>query len=125
MTLDIVRAWHPVWCNTARCKGSGEHFSEGFTLDGDVPMVVEVFQSIADATPQVSILQRDDIGSVIALPLLAVGPLAEVLQHIAAAVRVGSRLDPPGTGRTVPDDPRDYEAIVNSHAGSARGCPDG
>jgi hypothetical protein len=116
MATALVRAWHPVWCNTARCTGSGEHVSEGFTLDGDVPMVVEVFQGTGDATPQVSILQRGDISSVIALPLLAVTPLADVLQHIATGVRAGSRLDPPGTGRTVPDDPRDYEAFVSRSA---------
>jgi hypothetical protein len=113
MTVTPVRSSHPVWCDTRYCTGNGEHFSEGFTLDGEVPIVVEVFQGIDDATPLLSILRRGAIASVIAMPLLAAGPLADVLQHIVTGVHAGSRLDPPGTGRGAPDDPRDYEVFVS------------
>jgi hypothetical protein len=112
MGATARKVWHPAWCDTRLCKGNGEHVSERYTLDGDVPMVVEVFQGADDTTPRLSILQRGDISSLIAIPLLSAGPLADVLQHLATSVRTGSRPDPPGTGRTLLDDPRDYEAFV-------------
>jgi hypothetical protein len=112
MSATKEKTAHPTWCDTSRCKGNGEHFSEGFTLDGEVPVVVEVFQGTHDTAPRLSILQRGDISALVAVPLLSAGPLADVLQHIVTGVRAGSRLDPPATGRPTFDDPSAYETFV-------------
>lgn len=103
---------HPVWCNTTYCTGVGEHVSEGFTLGGDAPLVVEIFQGPNDPTPRVSILEQGADGALLVLPVSSVGPLADVLRHVAAGVEGGSPLDPPGTGRPALDDPEGPAVFV-------------
>ena len=106
---------HPIWCNTKFCTAVGEHVSEGFTLGGDAPLVVEVFQGPGDPTPKVSILERVAQGAVVVLPMSAVGPLADLLAHIASGVEAGTPLNPPGTGRPALDDPDSPTAFVTLH----------
>jgi hypothetical protein len=104
MTEDMGGGtWHPHWCDTTRCRGREEHLSERFVLEGQVPLVVEVFQRAKDPVPLLSLLERDDEGYV-TMPLLQGGPLASVLEHVSSHAQSGAGLDPPGTGRATADD---------------------
>ncbi len=92
-------AQHPQWCVRRYCQGRGSHNSLQFTLDGEVPLVVEVFQQPEDASPRLSILERWEGGAVVTVSVDQGVALAAVLEHVASGVETGRPLDPPGAGR--------------------------
>jgi hypothetical protein len=93
---------HPSWCDADRCQGDDEHVSAQFVLDGQVPLVVEVFQRSCDPAPLMSLFELDDEGY-LTMPLPQSGPLAAVLRHIALRAEAGAPLEPPATSRDDPD----------------------
>jgi hypothetical protein len=93
---------HPSWCDADRCQGDDEHVSGQFVLDGQVPLVVEVFQRPCDPAPLMSLFELDDEGY-LTMPLPQSGPLAAVLHHICSRSEAGTPLDPPATTRDDPD----------------------
>ena len=113
-TAELPRPEHQPWCNMRHCKGTGEHVSEQFLLDGSAPLVVEVFQGRDDAIPRLSIMERDDQAR-LTIPLSRLWPLAAVLTHVAEAVLTGARLDPPGCGRVDLDNPPAYGDCYVTH----------
>lgn len=93
---------HLFWCDATRCQGLTEHVSDQFVLDGQVPLVLQVFQRAGDPVPLMSLFELDDEGYV-TVPFPEVGPLALVLRHIAMFTGTPAALDPPGTSRPDPD----------------------
>jgi hypothetical protein len=97
---------HRPWCNMRHCKGTSEHFSEQYLLNGAMPLIVEVFQGSGDEAPSLSIVEYH--GEMrLTIPVAEVWPLAVVLAHIAEGVLTGSKLDPRGCGRIDLDNPPD------------------
>ena len=113
-TAERPRPKHRTWCSMRHCKGTGEHVSEQFLLDGATPLVVELFQGRGDAIPSLSIMERDGRERV-TIPLSRLRLLAAVLTHVAETVPTGDRLDPPGCGRVDLDNPPAYGDCYVTH----------
>ena len=54
---------HPDWCVRRYCRGV-QHVSRRFVVEGDVPLVVELYQPVEEPEPLLSILERDASGFV-------------------------------------------------------------
>jgi hypothetical protein len=54
---------HPQWCVQRYCRGV-QHVSARFVVEGDVPLVVELYQPVTEPEPLLSILERDGSGFV-------------------------------------------------------------
>lgn len=87
---------HPHWCDRRYCGPGRQHISRQFQLDGDLPLVVEVFQPYSETEALLSILVRDG-EQVITIAARQAGPVAAVLEHVATGLRAGLRLNPPAT----------------------------
>jgi hypothetical protein len=85
MSEQEAKMTHPDWCNRLHSAAS-EHISDEITVDGEIPLVVEVFQDVGEATTHVSILERDG-GGFVRMSAAQVGALAGALGRVALPAR--------------------------------------